>query len=114
MSSSSEQLRLAAQIHLLLRRATGRVIDIEWLAVNAEYAKEIIRVIRLHTADDPMSTLAQLADEFEQIMFSLPKSKAHVEVNIPKVKKQAAYVNTQLGPALDTENNVERYVYGLR
>ena len=37
----SETLAIAARLHVLLRRKTGRVTDTEWLAVNADYAAEI-------------------------------------------------------------------------
>ena len=39
----SERLAIAARLHVLLRRKTGRVTDTERLAVNAEYAAEIVR-----------------------------------------------------------------------
>jgi hypothetical protein len=42
----SERLAIAARLHVLLRRKTGRVTDTEWLAVNAEYAAEIVRFAR--------------------------------------------------------------------
>lgn len=35
----SEKLAIAAHLHVLLRRKTGRVTDTEWLAANAEYAE---------------------------------------------------------------------------
>ena len=33
--SDSDKLAIAAHLHVLLRRKTGRVTDTEWMAVNA-------------------------------------------------------------------------------
>lgn len=38
-----QKLAIAAHLHVLLRRKTGRVTDMEWMATNAEYAREIAR-----------------------------------------------------------------------
>ena len=43
---SSEKIAIAAHLHVLLRRKTGRVTDTEWLATNADYAAEIVRFSR--------------------------------------------------------------------
>lgn len=40
---ASEKLAIAAHLHGLLRRKTGRVTDMEWMASNAAYAAEIVR-----------------------------------------------------------------------
>jgi hypothetical protein len=42
----SEKLAIAAHLHVLLRRKVGCVTDIEWMATNADYATEIIRIAR--------------------------------------------------------------------
>lgn len=46
--TESDRLALAAHLHVLLRRNTGRVTDTEWLATNAEYAQAIIDFARNH------------------------------------------------------------------
>ncbi len=62
---SSEAVALAAHLHVLLRRKLGRVTDTEWMAQNADYAREVLRVARAeHDA-----TLDQWADRFEAVMF---------------------------------------------
>ncbi len=62
---SSETIALAAHLHVLLRRKLGRVTDTEWMAQNADYAREVLRVARAeHDAD-----LDQWADRFEAVMF---------------------------------------------
>ena len=42
----SEKLAIAAHLHVLLRRKTGRVTDTEWMASNGSYAREIARFAR--------------------------------------------------------------------
>ena len=39
----SETLAIAAHLHVLLRRKTGRVTDTEWMAADLAYATEVIR-----------------------------------------------------------------------
>lgn len=116
--SSNERLGLAARMHLLLRRTTGRVTDIDWLARNADYAAEIIRFARSRTIDDSTSELAQLADHFEQVVFSPAKTNsskpAPISITAAKTGNNSAYPKTQLGPALDEEKKTERYIHGLR
>jgi hypothetical protein len=40
---NSQKLAIAAHLHVVLRRKTGRVTDTEWMAENAEYAQAIVR-----------------------------------------------------------------------
>ena len=64
----SELLAIAARLHVLLRRKTGRVTDTEWLAVNAEYAAEIIRFARERAVEPGLEDVAEWADRLEQAM----------------------------------------------
>ena len=49
---ASQKLVIAAHMHVLLRRKTGRVTDTEWMATNPEYAAEIVRFSREKAAED--------------------------------------------------------------
>lgn len=40
----SEKLAIAAHLHVTMRRKIGRVIDVEWVVRNEEYAREVIRI----------------------------------------------------------------------
>ena len=62
----SERLAIAARLHVLLRRKTGRVTDTEWLAVNAEYAAEIVRFARERALEPGMEDVAEWAGRLEQ------------------------------------------------
>ncbi len=63
---SSEKLAIAAHLHVLLRRKTGRVTDTEWMASNTEYATEIVRFARVKAQEDGHPDLAEWADKLER------------------------------------------------
>ena len=64
--SDSDKLAIAAHLHVLLRRKTGRVTDTEWMAANADYAQEIVRFARQRATEDNAPDLAEWADRLEQ------------------------------------------------
>lgn len=63
--STTDVFAIAAHLHVLLRRKTGRVTDTEWLAGNAEYAREIVRFTREKAAAGEHADLLALADKLE-------------------------------------------------
>ncbi len=63
--TSNDVFALAAHMHVLLRRKTGRVTDTEWLTSNAEYAREIVRFTREKATTDEHADLLALADKLE-------------------------------------------------
>jgi hypothetical protein len=65
---ASEKLAIAAHLHVLLRRKTGRVTDTEWMAANAEYAAEIVRFSRTKAMEDGHPDLAEWAGKLERAM----------------------------------------------
>ncbi len=68
--ASNEKIAVAAHLHVLLRRKTGRVTDTEWMASNAAYAFEIVRFAREKAAEDGHADLNLWAGRLEQIMRS--------------------------------------------
>ncbi|WP_294769387.1 hypothetical protein [uncultured Rhodoferax sp.] len=65
---NSEKLAVAAHLHVLLRRKTGRVTDTEWMACNTEYAAEIVRFARAAADEDGHADLAEWAAKLELAM----------------------------------------------
>jgi len=61
----SQKLAIAAHLHVLLRRKTGRVTDTEWMASNLEYAAAIVRFARTRAAEDGHADLAEWAGKLE-------------------------------------------------
>jgi hypothetical protein len=73
----SQKLAIAAHLHVLLRRKTGRVTDTEWMASNLEYALEIIRFARAKAIEDGFVELDEWADKLERAMLE-PTPQQHV------------------------------------
>jgi hypothetical protein len=65
---NSEKIAIAAHLHVLLRRKTGRVTDTEWMASNADYAAEIIRFSRASAHSDGHLDLGEWADKLAATM----------------------------------------------
>ena len=68
----SEKIAIAAHLHVLLRRKTGRVTDTEWMALNADYAAEIVRFARVKAVEDGHPDLADWADKLERATVEEP------------------------------------------
>ncbi len=81
---SSEKIAIAAHLHVLLRRKTGRVTDTEWMATNADYAAEVVRFSREKAAEDGHIDLGVWADRLEEIMAS-----PEVKPRVPLVRMMA-------------------------
>jgi hypothetical protein len=62
---ASEKIAIAAHLHVMLRRKTGRVTDTEWMAQNLEYAMEIVRFTRAKAVEDTLPELNEWADKLE-------------------------------------------------
>lgn len=70
----SEVLAIAARLHVMLRRKTGRVTDTEWMAVNQEYAAEVVRFSRQRAVDPGNEELAEWATRLEMAMAALARA----------------------------------------
>lgn len=101
----SETVAIAAHLHVLLRRKTGRVTDTEWMATNAEYAAEIVRFARARAAEDGHEDLAEWATRLEVAVRSQPPSK------VPLVEATRA---RRAQEEQETQDDPSRYVGGLR
>lgn len=44
MESDSHIYGLLGRIHLLMRRVLNRITDVEYMRINADYAREIVRI----------------------------------------------------------------------
>jgi hypothetical protein len=74
--SSSERLAIAAHMHVLLRRKTGRVTDTEWMAENLEYALEIARFARAKALEEGHLELSEWAEKLERAARE-PRAASH-------------------------------------
>ena len=112
----SEKLAIAAHLHVLLRRKTGRVTDTEWMASNGEYAAEVVRFARRSAAEDGHAELAEWAGKLEQAMSTtgvatpVAQRTQHPSPTLRSLLASHASVPR----AEDTPSDISRYVRGLR
>ncbi len=104
----SDKLAIAAHLHVLLRRKTGRVTDTEWMAVNAEYALEVVRFARQHALEDGLPELAEWADRLDQAVHA----PAPAQQRRPLLETASQAVRQRLVPEPVAE--IPRYVGGIR
>jgi len=104
----SDKLAIAAHLHVLLRRKTGRVTDTEWMAVNAEYALEIVRFARQHAVEDGVPELAEWADRLDHAVHT----PAPVPQRRPLLETASQAVRQRFVPEPVPE--APRYVGGIR
>lgn len=101
---ASERIAIAAHLHVQLRRQTGRVTDTEWMAMNPEYADEVVRIARASAKERGVAELAELAQKLEAAMLPLKR---------PSAPKVAARVD--IAPAASPAASMQdRYVGRLR
>ena len=116
---NSEKLAIAAHLHVLLRRKTGRVTDTQWMADNAEYATEIVRFARRSAAEDGHVELVPWADKLEQAVLpatAAPRAREprpQVPDGLPTLRSFLVSQAAQAG-AGEAEFDNGRYVRGLR
>jgi hypothetical protein len=66
----SQKLAVAAHLHVLLRRKTGRVTDTEWMTQNLDYAREIVRFSRMKALEDGVPELGEWAEKLERAVMA--------------------------------------------
>lgn len=71
MSNNAELFAIAAHLHVLLRRHTGRITDTEWMVANAEYAREVVRYTREKAVTGPHPELLPWADKLDKAIASV-------------------------------------------
>jgi hypothetical protein len=115
MSLDSEKLAIAAHLHVLLRRKTGRVTDTEWMAANADYAAEIVRFARHKAKDDGQPDLADWAAKLEAAMAQTEPVRPTLVRYLMPVATVAPQVRVL--PVVESRPEAassHRYVRGLR
>ena len=111
----SERLAIAAHLHVVLRRKTGRVTDTEWMAGNQLYAQAMADFALAHAHEKADEELARLAQRL-QSSWSSPSTPRRGGTSSPTA---APVVASASAPALAEEPQIlprsaPRYVGGLR
>lgn len=120
----SQKLAIAAHLHVLLRRKTGRVTDTEWMVGNEEYAREVVRFARQKAREDGHEDLADWAAKLEAVVLGslavgvapVPRG-ASVQRGAPAsapVSAPAPLVQSALERLRDRARHDASYVGGLR
>ncbi|MFN4359839.1 MAG: hypothetical protein ACK4F4_03815 [Hylemonella sp.] len=108
----SEKVAIAAHLHVLLRRKTGRVTDTEWMAANAEYARAIIRFARTSAKEDGHPDLAEWAGKLESALGLKPPAADPEGPRSGYSDTAAGFPSTS--PRPEDETGAPRYVRGIR
>ena len=127
--TANELMAIAAHLHVLLRRKTGRVTDIEWLMANSDYAKAIAQFAKAKAAELADADLQSWALKLEvanqsRTVASKPLVQAAVDaVRANQVQSRSAdFMSTgafKSEPAepergADDDSSGPRYVGGIR
>lgn len=109
----TEKTAIAAHLYVSMRRVANRVIDIEWLGRNAEYAQAILQLAR----EQGVEELARYADRYEALMTGkavTPPAQARQEapVRAPESAGPAPAQEGEGEPAHDIAP--DRYIGSLR
>lgn len=105
--SNTERMAVAAHLHVALRRKAGRVTDTDWVAVNDEYAREVVRLARAKAQELADAGLAELANRLELLL--QPASTRTVP---PLAQRLAQGLRQEAARAEGDEGG--RYIGGLR
>lgn len=103
--TENERIAIAARLHVALRRKTGRVTDTEWMAVNVEYATEMVRFARAHAAETKDLDLHAIASRLEFAMAPLAAMAAQARLHAEAVTRAEGAARPGATP---------RYIGGLR
>ena len=114
----SETLAIAAHLHVLLRRKTGRVTDTEWMAADLAYATEIIRLARASALQDGHTDLAEWADKLEAAVIQSPAPTRPAQAAGASAGNAASAARADKAEAPDAGGGAYgaalRYVRGIR
>ncbi len=128
----SEKIAIAAHLHVLLRRITGRVTDTEWMASNVEYAAAMAQFAHASAAEENRPELAEWATKLELAMglraAPVPRPAAAPPRPAPRPPEPAArtphegppsrFPNSGFQPSRlpgsEPDDDGPRYVGGLR
>ena len=97
--SSNELFGIAAHMHVLLRRKTGRVTDTEWMVVNAEYAREVVRYAREKAVTDGHADLLPMADKLEAAIARMAPVPRKTLLEVAADTLRAGQVSRAAAPA---------------
>lgn len=109
--ANSERVAIAAHLHVALRRKAGRVTDTDWMAVNDEYACEVVRFAREKAREDGDEGLEDLANK---LALHLQNASAQKVPPPPPLVERVAHKLRVADSAPVQPQHPGRYIGGLR
>ncbi len=103
MESDSVILGLLGRIHVLMRRVANRITDVEYMRINKDYAREIVRV----AAETGNAELVELCDRLRVAMELDPPPETDAPARTGLLERLRAGRSASTHP-------VDRYVGTLR
>lgn len=104
----TDRLAIAAHLHVLLRRKTGRVTDTEWMAANADYAFEMARLAREKAHEEGCAELLDWAGKLER---ATREAMVQPPTPRPLAESAAQLLSVRREPPVP---DAPRYVGGIR
>jgi hypothetical protein len=105
---TAEKTAIAAHLYITLRRKLNRVIDVEWLVRNEDYAREVIGMAR----QPGLEEVAHYADRMEELIFGKILRQRPVE---PKPQAIPKIVDTPSQSSdVPSEDSAKQYIGSLR
>ena len=109
--SEADKKAIAAHLYIMMRRSANRVIDVEWLSKNDEYAKEIIELARSQGQDE----LTRYADRFDELIGGVAKPTPVVApIKSVFVDPMTMPANMEEDAESEEEVDASRYIGSLR
>lgn len=108
--TNSDRVAIAAHLHVALRRKAGRVTDTDWMAVNDEYAREVVRFACEKAREDGDEGLEDLANKLALHMHNAKAQKPPP----PPLAERVAHSWRPAAPAAPEPDDPSRYIGGLR
>jgi hypothetical protein len=101
---TAEKTAIAAHLYITVRRKLNRVIDVEWLAQNEDYAREIIAIARKPGLEEASVYVTRL----EELVYG----KAEVKAAEPEpVFEERKFFADEVE---EEQDNADRYIGTLR
>ncbi|MGL4409068.1 MAG: hypothetical protein ACRCTU_11810 [Zoogloea sp.] len=105
MESDSVIYGLLGRIHVLTRRVLNRITDVEYMRVNQDYAREIVRI-------GQESGNAELGELCQKLTLAMDLDAHHEENSPQRSSHLGLFQKLRHAPAPEESKN--RYVHSLR
>lgn len=107
MESDSVIYGLLGRIHVMMRRVVNRITDVEYMRINKEYSREIVRI-------GEASDNAELVELCAKLRKAMDLDATPAETDFHTKASQSGIFQKLLHPEILHEEAKDRYVRSLR